>query len=89
MSVLEGLWTVCVSGPLWAGLVGCGVCGALGRPVVVACGSVGWCMGLWSWVACGARAPARLRVYCAEGLPGSGACCRRIRGARHGSPPCR
>ena len=56
---------------------------------LVACGRVGWCMGLWSWVACEARAWACLLVYGAEGLPGSGACCRRICGAGHGSPPCR
>ena len=54
-----------------------------GSSLAAACG---WCFGLWSWVACGARAWAYLRVYGAEGLLRSGACCRCISGAGHGSP---
>ena len=57
--------------------------------LATASGPVGWCLGLWSWVACGARAWAHLRVYPSKGLFGSGACYRHICGAGHGPPPSR
>ena len=83
----------CVCGaPGWLDMravvrVGLGVGPCQGCWLVAACGRVGWCLGLWTRVAGGAQALARLWGHGAEGLLGPPACGCRIRVAGHVSPP--